>query len=79
VDLTDHPDEDVVCEGVSNSFGTFAMDPFPTFENERDSCIIDSTGIESCKGMEGSKGAEVTFGSGRFDGGHEVRNPVGRC
>jgi hypothetical protein len=77
--LTDHPEEDVVSKGESDSLGDFAVDSFSTLEDEGDSSVVDSRGIDPCKGMEDSDSAKVAFGSGGLDGGHEICDPVSGC
>jgi hypothetical protein len=79
VDLTDHPEEDVVSKGVPDPFGAFAMDSFATFEDEGDPGVIDSRGIEPCEEMEGTDGIEIAFGGGRLNGRHEICDPVSGC
>jgi hypothetical protein len=79
VDLTDHPEKNIVSKGVPDSLGAFAVNSFPTFEDEGDLRVVDSGGIEPFKGMEGPDGTKVAFGSGRLDGGHEIHDPVSSC
>jgi hypothetical protein len=64
VDLTGHPEANVVGKGVLDSLYVLAVNLFPTLEDEGGPSVVDSGGINPCKGMEGSDGTKIAFGSG---------------
>src|SRR5579859_5761140 len=79
VDLTDHAEEDVVRKGIPDSLGAPTVNALPTLEDEGNTSVVDSGGIDPRQEVEGSDGAKVAFSSGWSDGGHEIGDPVSGC